>query len=114
MGAAAHKDYRGSSFQLNVIHEEEQHPTATQITNNSHNAPVAEKISAIDKQFLRMGKAGSSILNQSSIDIPKDLLLNKQRDALNASVTASSLKMDNMFLENRNAGFRAHSVTAAG
>jgi hypothetical protein len=111
MGAAAHKDYRGSSFQLNIIHEDEQHPTSTQITN-SHNAPVAEKISAIDKQFLRMGKAGSSILNQSSIDIPKDLLSSKQRDALNASVTASSLKMDNMFVENRNAGFRAHSVTA--
>ena len=110
MGAAAHKDYRGSSFQLNIIHEEEQHPTTT----TQINAPVAEKISAIDKQFLRMGKAGSSILNQSSIDIPKDLLSNKQRDALNASVTASSLKMDNMFSENRNAGFRAHSVTAAG
>ncbi len=61
-----------------------------------------------------MGKAGSSILNQSGLEnMSKDLMVSKRQESINAaSGVASSLKIEDAFSENRNAGFRANSVTA--
>lgn len=62
-----------------------------------------------------MGKAGSSILNQSGLDnMSKDhLMAGKRQESINAaSVATSGLKIEDAFSENRNAGFRANSVTA--
>ena len=61
-----------------------------------------------------MGKAGSSILNQSGLEnMSKDLMVSKRQESINAANgVASSLKIEDAFSENRNAGFRANSVTA--
>jgi hypothetical protein len=62
-----------------------------------------------------MGKAGSSILNKSGLDnMSKDLIAGKRQDPPinSSSIVATSLKVEDPFNDNRNAGFRANSVTA--
>ena len=64
IGTGTVKDYRASSFQLNIIQEEERNQTGGTIAAGANNVNITNANSpSPEKQFLRMGKAGSSILN---------------------------------------------------